>query len=120
VTEDDYFEFLINVSRDNKLLAHRVDRAMGGTLLFLGYTLADWDFLVLFRLFSNRLRDSGNTHIAVQLDPSDAPGRPLEKAQNAINYLNSYFANAKIRVYWGSCQEFCDDLRMHWEAFKRP
>ena len=120
VTEDDYFEFLINVSRDNKLLAHRVDRAMGGTLLFLGYTLADWDFLVLFRLFSNRLRDSGNTHIAVQLEPSDAPGRPLEKAQNAINYLNSYFGNAKIRIYWGSCQEFCDDLRMHWEAFKRP
>lgn len=120
VTEDDYFEFLINVSRDNKLLAHRVDRAMGGTLLFLGYTLADWDFLVLFRLFSNRLRDSGNTHIAVQLEPSNAPGRPLEKAQNAINYLNSYFGNAKIKVYWGTCQQFCDDLRTHWEAFKRP
>ena len=74
---------------------------MGGTLLFLGYTLADWDFLVLFRLFANRLRDSGNTHIAVQLEPSDAPGRPIQTAQNAINYLNSYFGNAKIRSTGG-------------------
>jgi len=96
-----------------------VDRAMGGALLFLGYTLADWDFLVLFRLFANKLRDSGNTHIAVQLEPSNAPGRPLQNAQNAIEYLNSYFGNAKIKVYWGTCQQFCHDLRTHWEAFKR-
>jgi len=121
VTEDDYFEFLINISRDYKSVAHRVDRAMGGgTLLFLGYTLADWDFLVLFRLFANKLRDSGNTHIAVQLQPSNGPGRPLQDAQNAINYLNSYFGNAKIKVYWGTCQEFCYELRTRWEAFKRP
>lgn len=120
VTEDDYFEFLINISRDYKSsLAHRVDRAMGGgALLFLGYTLADWDFLVLFRLFANKLRDSGNTHIAVQLDPCDAQGRPLQNAQNAITYLKSYFGNAKIKVYWGTCQEFCHDLRTRWEAFK--
>lgn len=120
VTEDDYFEFLINISRDYKSLAHRVDRAMGGALLFLGYTLADWDFLVLFRLFANKLRDSGNTHIAVQLEPSNAPGSALQKAEAAVNYLNSYFGNAKIKVYWGTCQQFCDDLRTHWEGFKRP
>jgi hypothetical protein len=63
---------------------------------------------------------SGNTHIAVQLEPSNTPGRPLQNSQNAINYLNSYFGNAKIKVYWGTCQEFCHDLRTRWEAFKRP
>ena len=120
VTDDDYFEFLINISRYDNFPAHRVDRAMGGALLFLGYTLADWDFLVLFRLFANRLRESQTTHIAVQLEPCNAPGRPLQNAQNAINYLNSYFGNARIKIYWGTCQDFCHDLRMHWEAFKRP
>ncbi len=110
VTEDDYFEFLINISRDYKSLAHRVDRALGGALLFLGYTLSDWDFLVLFRLFANKLRDSGNTHIAVQPEPSDAP---------AVKYLDSYFGSAQVKIYWGTCQQFCEELRQRWEAFSR-
>jgi hypothetical protein len=117
VTEDDYFEFLINVSRDSKLFAHRVDRALGGALLFLGYTLSDWDFLVLFRLFANRLRDSGNTHIAVQLEPSDTPGAQAEKAAKAVKYLDSYFGSAQVKIYWGTCQEFCEELRVRWQAF---
>src|SRR6266480_2157161 len=119
VTEDDYFEFLINISRDYKSLAHRVDRAMGGALLFLGYTLADWDFLVLFRLFANKLREGGNTHIAVQLEPSDTPGDQAEKAAKAVKYLDSYFGSAQVKIYWGTCQEFCEDLRVRWEAFCR-
>jgi hypothetical protein len=117
VTEDDYFEFLINISRDYKLLTHRVERALGGALLFLGYTLSDWDFLVLFRLFANKLRDSGNTHIAVQLEPSDTPGAQAEKAAKAVKYLDSYFGSAQVKIYWGTCQEFCEDLRVRWEAF---
>jgi SIR2-like domain len=120
VTEDDYFEFLINISRDwQKLLAHRVDRALGGALLFLGYTLADWDFLVLFRLFANKLREGGNTHIAVQLEPSETPGDQAEKAAKAARYLDSYFGSAQVKIYWGTCQEFCEDLRVRWEAFSR-
>ena len=119
VSEDDYFEFLINISRDTKSLAHRVDRAMGGALLFLGYTLADWDFLVLFRLFANKLRDSGTTHVAVQLEPGEGPGTQSQTAQKAMAYLNSYFGNAKIKIYWGSCQQFCHDLRLHWEAAEK-
>jgi SIR2-like domain len=119
VTEDDYFEFLINISRDYKSLAHRVDRALGGALLFLGYTLSDWDFLVLFRLFANKLRDSGNTHIAVQLEPSEAPGEQAEKADKAVKYLDSYFGSAQVKVYWGTCQQFCEELRVRWEAFTR-
>src|SRR5437773_417789 len=119
VTDDDYFEFLINISRDYKSLAHRVDRALGGALLFLGYTLSDWDFLVLFRLFANKLRDSGNTHIAVQLEPSDTPGDQAEKAAKAVKYLDSYFGSAQVKIYWGTCQEFCEELRVRWEAFSR-
>jgi SIR2-like protein len=120
VTEDDYFEFLINISGDNKLLAHRVERALGeDVVLFLGYALSDWDFLVLFRLFAKYLRQSGVTHIAVQLEPSDTPGAQAEKAAKAVKYLESYFSNAQIKVYWGTCQEFCEELRVRWEAFSR-
>ena len=96
-----------------------MDRALGGALLFLGYTLSDWDFLVLFRLFANKLRDSGNTHIAVQLEPSDTPGDQAEKAAKAVKYLDSYFGSAQVKIYWGTCQEFCEELRGRWEAFSQ-
>src|SRR5262245_18488167 len=118
VTKDDYFEFLINISGDNKLLAHRVERALGDdVVLFLGYSLSDWDFLVLFRLFAKYLRQSGVTHIAVQLEPLDTPGTEAENISKAVKYLESYFSTAQIKVYWGTCQQFCAELRARWEAF---
>src|SRR5438067_6958212 len=47
LTEDDYFEFLINVSKDN-LVPPRIEKAFSGSsLLLLGYRLDDWDFRVL-------------------------------------------------------------------------
>lgn len=117
VSEDDYFEFLLNLARDGSLIAHRVDRCFGhgNTLLFLGYTLSDWDFLVLFRLFASKLRDSGTTHIAVQLEPGFEAGGDPRKFAKAVEYLNSYFSHVKITVYWGSCQEFCNELNQRWD-----
>ena len=50
LTEDDYLDFLVTVSRDQKLLPHQIKRAMAGaSLLFIGYRLADWNFRVLHR-----------------------------------------------------------------------
>jgi hypothetical protein len=113
LTEDDFFQFLLNMARDDKLLAHRVDRAIGGgSLLFLGYSLSDWHFLVLFRLLADNLRESQRTHIAVQLAPLN--GGESEKQRRAVKYLSSYFRNLNVKVYWGSCQEFCHELRERW------
>src|SRR5258708_3192282 len=88
VHEDDYFEFFINISRGYKSLPHRVARTLRGARLFLGCTLSDWDYMVLFRLFANKLRESGNVHIAVQPVPSDTPRYPAEKSAHAVKYLN--------------------------------
>ena len=42
-----------------------------------------------------------------------------EKAAKAVKYLDSYFGSAQVKIYWGTCQEFCEDLRVRWEAFSR-
>jgi hypothetical protein len=34
-----------------------------------------------------------------------------------VKYLDSYFGSAQIKIYWGTCQEFCEELRVRWEAF---
>jgi hypothetical protein len=58
LTEDDYLDFLANLSRGqdvasnekNLLLPARIQHALNGaSLLFIGYSLQDWTFRVLFR-----------------------------------------------------------------------
>jgi hypothetical protein len=50
LTEDDYLDFLVNISRDQNLLPARIQQALAGaSLLFVGYRLADWNFRVIFR-----------------------------------------------------------------------
>ena len=50
LSEDDYLDFLVSVSRDESLLPHQIRRALAGTsLFFVGYALADWDFRVIHR-----------------------------------------------------------------------
>lgn len=48
LTEDDYLDFLVNISRDRDLLPPRVQEALtGASLLFIGYRLADWTLSAL-------------------------------------------------------------------------
>jgi hypothetical protein len=119
LTEDDYFEFLINVSRDRSMIPTRIEKAMTGTsLLLLGYRLDDWDFRVMFHLMASYLeRSTSRTHVAVQIAPVKDE-TPEEEKQKAQDYLNLYFEKYKkldIRIYWGSCSEFISELKTRWD-----
>ena len=104
LTEDDYLDFLVNISRDQNLLPHRIQRALtGASLLFIGYRLADWNFRVLFRGLVSSMEESlRRISVAVQLPPED---------QNVQRYLTEYFKNINVRVYWGTAREFAAELR---------
>ncbi|WP_292371440.1 SIR2 family protein, partial [Methanosarcina sp. UBA411] len=116
--EDDYLDFLVAISREQNLLPLRIQQAFTGTsLLFLGYRIADWDFKVLFRLLAGYLEKSlSRTHLSVQLVPGDVSESQKEKAQN---YLDRYFSELHIQVYWHDCRDFAEELRTRWEAFNR-
>lgn len=120
LTEDDYLDFLVSVSKDQDLLPARIQRAFTGTsLLFLGYGIADWDFRVLFRsLVSYLERSIGRAHVSVQLVPGENRASEAQRAK-AQEYLDRYFGELKIRVYWGTCREFATELRRRWEDFNR-
>ncbi|HEV8482775.1 MAG TPA: SIR2 family protein [Blastocatellia bacterium] len=109
LTEDDYLDFLINMSEDPQLLPPPIREALTKTsLLFLGYRLADWNFRVVFRsLVSYLKRGFARAHVSVQV----APGRlSPNQLGRAIEYLDNYFKELKVSVYWGTCQEFARDL----------
>jgi len=119
LTEDDYLDFFAANSMEKSLLPPRIQEALTGTsLLFLGYSITDWDFRVLFRILAEYLEiSSGRTHLSVQLVPGDLPEPQKERAQE---YLDRYFADLNIHVYWQDCSEFAKELRTRWEAFNRP
>jgi len=116
LSEDDYFQFLINVSADAELIPKRIQQAIGGTsLLLLGYSLEDWDFRILFHFLAGYLKKSASrTHVAVQLSPSSTDANVKQRAQA---FFDKYFESRSpdIRVSWETTQEVVNKLGENWQ-----
>ncbi len=115
LTEDDLFDFLIGVTRDKDLIPGVVRKAFASTaLLLLGFRLDEWDFRVLFRSLmaqEGRARRSRYAHVAAQIDPEE--GRTLEP-DRARSYLERYFGEDDISIYWGPVEQFVQELGTGW------
>jgi hypothetical protein len=114
LTEDDYLDFLVAVSRDEQfLLPHEVQRASTSSLLFIGYSLADWNFRVVLRAILSRMqRRERRLSVTVQLPRDDA---------RQVEYLERYFSwllLVDVKVFWGTATEFAVELRRRWEDFE--
>jgi hypothetical protein len=116
LTEDDYFDFLVNISREPDLIPPLVQGAMAGaSLLFVGYRLADWDFRVLYRGVISSLEQSiQRLNVAVQLPPVASES----EQQKIQDYLDEYFKKIRVQVYWGEAKDFVTDLMERWERSK--
>ncbi|MFI5458782.1 MAG: SIR2 family protein, partial [Isosphaerales bacterium] len=122
LTEDDYFDYLINFAVKRDVVPEAIRRSLtGSSLLFLGFRVDEWDFRVLFRSIMNRegavrLKKPQFAHVAVQIDPEQ--GRVLEP-ELARRYLEGYFSGAQITIYWGTASKFLTQLSEKWESAKR-
>ncbi|NTV63133.1 MAG: CHAT domain-containing protein [Oscillochloris sp.] len=116
ITEDDYFDFLMWVNRTESL-PPAVTRAWSAhALLFLGLTIDDWGFRVLFRSVLNddrRQRRRSFRSVAVQVSPSDQHRDP----DRARRYLEQYvgFDQVPIDTFWGNVGDFVAELSRHWK-----
>ncbi len=86
-----------------------VARALASSsLLLLGFQADDWDFRVLF---SSILRQNGNAlqreGVSIQMNPDE--GRVIHPART-YRYLNRFFKQAHLDVFWGSTEEFLAQL----------
>jgi hypothetical protein len=115
VTEDDYFDYLIRITRNNRQMLPVVrSMLVNGALLFLGSRLDDWDFRVLFRSImvqKTRLQRSDYTHVAVQRDPEESG---ILNPERARSYLQDYVRTDDITIYWASTDDFVRELRDRW------
>lgn len=111
LTEDDYVDFLVNVSKEKtSLIPARIQRALtGSSLLFIGYSMKDWSFRVIFRgLISQMEKSLRRLSIAVQLSLGE---------KEKEDYLNKYFGEMKIKVFWGDSRDFIKELNKRWNAY---
>jgi hypothetical protein len=108
LTEDDYVDFLVNISNVD-VVPPRVREALADSMLiFLGYRLADWNFRVIYRALVERIDPSGRRlNMTVQLQPEKVPGSP----DAARDYLERYYRAMKVRVFWGDVRDFTATLR---------
>jgi SIR2-like domain len=121
-TEDDYLEFIYNIAKSGSM-TKTVDRSWemlppsimmaisNHCLVFIGYSLLDWSFRVIFRWLVLSLRQTQRRlKVAVQLSPS--PDHAVnEKAQA---YLRDYFEHVfDVTIFWGDAQQFISELQGH-------
>ncbi|HYI98033.1 MAG TPA: SIR2 family protein [Bryobacteraceae bacterium] len=118
LTEDDYLDFLVTMSQEETFLPPRIQESItGSSVMFVGYSLADIDFRVLFRgLLGNLEAALGKMSVAVQLPFDDAnPNK-----QKAEKYITEYFGKTRgteLRVYWGTARSFAKELWRRWREF---
>jgi hypothetical protein len=112
LTENDYLDFLVMMSRDQKLLPIRITKALTqSSLLFIGYSLNDPNFRVLFRGLIHPLAENRRLSVAIQLLPSDIAAANLNAARE---YLTQYFDDINIKVFWGTADDFVRTLWKRW------
>jgi hypothetical protein len=117
LTEDDYIDFLVRVSGDPDLLPPVITKSLRSRmLLFIGYSLADWTFRVIFRgLLSARPLHASYPHVSVQLPPPSHGGDD-DRPARIQEYLDRYFEMQSISICWKTAREFSVELRRRWEA----
>jgi CHAT domain-containing protein len=115
LTEDHYLDFLMQISEDRTDHIHPlIDAALANSpLMFVGYGLYDWEFRVLLRVLVARPdRRRKLKHVCVQLETEAA-----QQAGTAVQtFLQQYFTEANINVFWGSTAQYIAELRERWEA----
>jgi hypothetical protein len=122
LTEDDYLDFLVNMSKrfvDGFLPGEIQEAITGSEVLFIGYSLADVDFRVLFRgLLGNLERALGRMSVAVQLPYKDTDPNKAKAEDYITNYIGNIKPPPPVHVHWSPAKKFAEDLWDRWNKFK--
>lgn len=122
LSEDDYLDFLVRVTRpvdpespEIPLYLHQ--RLAESTLLLLGYRLQDWDFrATFFGLIKAKEAPRRRFSVAIQLSPREQ--RNATDPDEAEAYLTDYFKLVNFHVEWSDSAQFMRTLWQHWNQWR--
>lgn len=120
LTERDHFEFVINTNKESErgMIPTYLRRSLPtSTLLFIGYSLNDINFLSLFQgglSFFSTVRQRKNSIAVIQI-PVEQDSVKREKVTKYLEkYTNHMF---EIVIYWGEPNDFIEELQEKWQQF---
>jgi SIR2-like domain len=99
ITEDDYIDFLTLLgSKENGVPAQITKKLKLSTLLFLGYSLEDWDFRALYKV------------IMKSFDEQRFPPPRFSVQKDPRQYWRDFWLGQKINILDVDIYEFADEL----------
>jgi hypothetical protein len=112
LTEDDYLNFIVKLYVDiDKLFPAEIKLAfVSSSIMFIGYSLSDWNLRIILRKIADSMKSASRTHCSIQLTPT---GIRVEDENKIRDYLKSYFEiiqGVSLKVFWGSAIDFCHTL----------
>ena len=122
LTEDDYVDFMTEAQvAPEDVVPLPIRTALATTnLLFVGYSLHDWNFRVLLRSLMRKVqKTSQRFNMSVQMKPSEELV-VSDLRQEAEKFLCDYLETEKVTVHWGDAGDFLRDLRRRCEQAREP
>jgi hypothetical protein len=122
LTEDDYSEFAAAVAKERNIFPPAIVRFLAdGTRIVAGIGSDGVAFQTLLRTILRPLeyaaRRRKRPHI-IQL--ADREGDDPGDTERARSYVEARLRDEDMTVYWGSVEEFFEDLRSHWNSAAQP
>lgn len=102
LTEEDYIQFLSVVGQQGMGVPTLVSEKMvKGTILFLGYSLQDWDFRTIYKTLIEPLPEKDRPKsFAIQKNPPDFWVRYWESKKVTIFDVDLYQFTSELQTYW--------------------
>jgi hypothetical protein len=117
LTESDYIEFLVKLNMDTTILPSTIQHTFASTLIFLGYSLLDINFRIIFRGITNFI---GSRYISSSVAVMRPPKNSLPTLEKVQRYLDLYTKKMfNVEVFWGDVTTFSSELRQRLENFKK-
>lgn len=103
LTEEDYIQFLSVVGRQDQGVPTLVsEKLINGTILFLGYSLEDWDFRTIFKTLIEPLPEIQRPKsYAIQLNPPE--------------FWVRYWEKKGVTILDADIYDFAEELQMQWQ-----
>lgn len=120
LTEQDYLSFLMAANKEGgRLLPSVIRTALSrNALLFVGYSMTDWTFRVLFRSLIEMIRaNSQRPAVAIQVPPTDVVPGQEDAAREYLEQYHRGLQGIDVRMYWGTAREFAGELNARWAAY---
>ena len=137
ITESDYYKYLVNMASGVWNLPLQVSKRLAfSSYLFLGYSMTDWTFRLLFYTLQEVLGEHSAPIFAPRGDDVDVltfrraaesryrehfaliftpPGDDVPGSREfAAAYLKKF---VKAKVFFGDAEAFTSELRSRWEHF---